>query len=102
MCLLEARDELELASVAQRGSLQSRDQEGRETLQQQFIVVGGGHLREELERVGAGERVRKRTHDEVQAPRELLAREVRQCAQERFLVAPDHAGVLLREEMADE
>src|SRR5687767_7307937 len=96
--------QLEFARLAQRGRLQSCDQERREALDQQLVVfpVHGGHLREELERVGAGERVRKRPHHEVQAPRELLPREVRKRAVERLLVARDHPGVLHREELADE
>src|SRR5258708_27740398 len=38
----------------------------------------------------------------MQAPRELLARKVRQRAHERFLVTADHLGVLRGEEVADE
>ena len=88
LLLLVARDELELAGVAERRRLEPRHQERREALQQQLVVVLLlGHLREELQRVGAGQGVGKRAHHEVQAPRELVAREVRQRLEERFLVA---------------
>src|SRR5690349_5447645 len=75
-----ARDQLELASIAERRRLEPGHQERRQALQQQLVVVlvAGVHLREELERVGARERVRQRSHHEMQPPRELLAREVRQ------------------------
>src|SRR5258708_5467082 len=97
-----APDQPQLSRNRPGPGLEAPPQERREALQQQFVVVGRGHLREELERVGARERIGKRAHHEVQAPRELLAREVRQRLEERFLVAPDHPDVLRREEMADE
>src|SRR4051812_8703659 len=101
---LETRDELELACVVERGRLEPRDEEGREPLDQQLVVVplARRHLREELQRIGARERIGKRAHDEVQPPRELLPREVRQRAQERLLEAADHLGVLVGKERADE
>src|SRR5258706_14482798 len=95
-----SRAQLQLACLRERRRLQPRDEEGGEALQQQLIVVlvHRADLREELQRVGAGERVGKRAHDEMQAPGELLAREVRQRLEERFLVAADHLGGLRRKE----
>src|SRR5512146_1044553 len=98
---------VELAGDAAHGRKRRRqagEQERREPAQQDLVVrrLAGIELGDELERVGAGERVRQRTHDEVQPPRQLLARKVRQRARERGLVARDHFAVLLGEEAANE
>src|SRR6185503_11796951 len=85
----KARDQLELAGIVERRRLEAGDEEGREALQHELFVVGRGHLRQHLQRIRSGERIRERAHHEVQAPRELLLREVRQRAQERLLVAMD-------------
>src|SRR5687768_1332938 len=99
-----SRNQLQLWDVSEGRGLEARDQEGCEPLQQQLVVVleARRHLLEELEQVRAEQRIGERAHHEVQAPCELLAREVWQRLVERLLVAPDHLRVLLREEMADE
>src|SRR5450631_2880478 len=99
-----ARGQLELSRIRERGSFQPRHEEWCEPLQQQLVIVlfDRGHLREELQCVGARERIGKRAHHEMKAPRELLARQVRQRLQERFLVEPDHVAVLRGKKMADE
>src|SRR5450631_3835115 len=104
VCMSISRNELELSRIRERRSLQPRHEEWGEPLQQQLVVVlfDRGHLREKLQRVGARERVGKRAHHEMKAPRELLARQVRQCLEERFLVEPDHLAVLRGKKMADE
>src|SRR5690349_1312509 len=69
--------------------LESREQKGREAAKQDLVVVGFERIElgNQFERIGARERVRQRAHDEMQPPRELLARELRQRAAERGLEA---------------
>ena len=84
--------------------LQSSQQERREPLQQRLVVAGlrRRELGDEAQRVGASERVGQRAHDEMQAPRELLLRQLRKRPSERGLEALDHRRVLLGQEASDE
>ncbi len=78
----------------QRRGLEPGDQEWRQSLQDQFVVVRGVTCANSLSASVPARVVGKRPHHEVQAPRELLARQVRQRPQERLLVARDHLRVL--------
>jgi hypothetical protein len=72
------------------------DRSGSGAVSPDFVVIGlvGRKLADDLERVRSCQRVGQRAHDEVQPPRQLLARQVRQRAAERVLEARDHHGVL--------
>src|SRR6185437_1526195 len=91
-------------------SFQPREQERCETPEEDFVVrrlvrVDGltrAELGDELQRVGTGERVGERAHDEVQPPRELLLRKLGERARERGLETRDHRRVLFGKESADE
>ena len=88
--------------------LQAGDEERTEPSQQQLIAQVGVlavdriQFRDQLQHVGAGKRVRHRAHQEMQSPRQLARRQVRQRPRKRCLVAHDHQRIFLRQELADE